>query len=87
LVSDAPFFDDMVVKGHRPSLALVVHVDEVFSHCSKAFLRSSIWDPTTWTPDAVPPRPQIAKALERPDDSLQTLQDYYGPSYAEHLYG
>src|SRR6201985_3641997 len=48
LVSDAPFFDEMVVKGHRPALALVVHVDEVFSHCSKAFLRSALWDPSTW---------------------------------------
>ena len=26
LVSDAPFFDRMVVEGHRPVLALVVHV-------------------------------------------------------------
>ena len=43
---------DMVVKGHRPRLALVVHVDEVFSHCSKAFMRSALWDPATWTPDA-----------------------------------
>ena len=45
LVSDAPFFDEMVVKGHRPVLALVVEVDEVFHHCQKAFLRSGLWDP------------------------------------------
>jgi len=86
LVSDAPFFDDMVVKGHRPALALVVHVDEVFSHCSKAFLRSALWDPATWTPDAVPSRAQIARELERPDESLEALEAYYGPSYAERLY-
>jgi uncharacterized protein len=86
LVSDAPFFDEMVVKGHRPQLALVVHVDEVFSHCSKAFMRSALWDPASWTPDAVPSRATIARALERPDDSLETLETYYGPSYAERLY-
>jgi PPOX class probable FMN-dependent enzyme len=86
LVSDAPFFDAMIVKGHRPRLALVVHVEEVFSHCSKAFMRSALWDPSTWEPDALPSRAEIARALERPDEPLAVLEDYYGPSYAERLY-
>ncbi|MCW2761007.1 MAG: pyridoxamine 5-phosphate oxidase family protein, partial [Marmoricola sp.] len=29
LVSDAPFFDQLVVKGHRPLLAMVVDIDEL----------------------------------------------------------
>jgi len=87
LVSEAPFFDELVVKGHRPVLALVVEVEEVFHHCSKAFLRSKLWDPTTWTPEAVAPRPVIARTLERPGESLEELQRYYGPAYAERLYG
>lgn len=86
LVRDAPFFDDMVVKGHRPALALVVEIEEVFHHCAKAFLRSGLWKPETWQPDSVPSRPQIAKLLERPDDSMAELECYYGPRYAEHLY-
>ena len=28
VVRDAPFFDDLVVQGHRPRLALVVEVDD-----------------------------------------------------------
>jgi PPOX class probable FMN-dependent enzyme len=87
LVRDAPFFDDLVVKGHRPLLALVVEVEEVFSHCSKAFLRSQLWDPGTWHPDAVARRPVIARTLERPEASLEELEAYYGPSYAAKLYG
>ncbi|MGW5641471.1 pyridoxamine 5'-phosphate oxidase family protein [Saccharopolyspora sp. NPDC003752] len=86
LVRDAPFFDEMVVKGHRPALALVVEIDEVFHHCSKAFLRSALWKSETWKPDAVASRAQIAKFLERPDDSLAELERYYGPSYANGLY-
>jgi PPOX class probable FMN-dependent enzyme len=86
LVTDAAFFDDMVVKGHRPLLAVVVEVEQVFSHCSKAFLRSQLWDPATWTPDAAPSRPQLAKALERPETPLEELERYYGPSYADGLY-
>jgi PPOX class probable FMN-dependent enzyme len=87
LVSEAPFFDDLVVKGHRPILAVVVDVEEIFSHCSKAFLRSGLWDPATWDPNAkVPRRAVLAQQLERPDLSLAELDEYYGEKYAEGLY-
>jgi uncharacterized protein len=86
LVSDAPWFDDMVVKGHRPVLALVVEIDEVFGHCAKAFMRSQLWHPSTWDPLAVGSRPQIAKALERPEDSIEELERYYGEQYSTGLY-
>lgn len=86
LVRDAPFFDRMVVKGHRPVLAVVVDVEQVFHHCSKAFLRSELWNPATWEPEAVTARPAISKALERPDADLADLERYYGEEYATGLY-
>jgi PPOX class probable FMN-dependent enzyme len=86
IVRDAPFFDAMKVKGHRPQLALLVSVEEVFFHCAKAFLRSELWEPASWRPDAVPPRATIAQSLERPEDSLEELERYYGPDYARGLY-
>lgn len=86
LLDDAPFFDELVVKGHRPRLVMVVEVEEVFFHCSKAFLRSALWVPATWAPDAVASRPRIAQALEQPEASIQELEDYYGPRYADKLY-
>ena len=87
LVSDAPFFDDLVVKGHRPLLALVVEIDEVFHHCAKAFMRSSLWDPETWDPEIrVPRRAVLAHELDRPESTVAELDEYYGPSYAEGLY-
>jgi uncharacterized protein len=87
LVRDAPFFDRMVVKGHRPVLAVVVDIDQVFYHCAKAFLRSTLWKPSTWDPDVVPSRPQIVKNVEAPEVSLEDLERHYGPDYAERLYG
>ncbi|WP_020665083.1 pyridoxamine 5'-phosphate oxidase family protein [Amycolatopsis benzoatilytica] len=87
IVRDAPFFDELIVRGHRPELALVVDIEEVFHHCAKAFLRSKLWDDTTWAPDAVASRARIAKALERPDDELAELERYYGPEYAQRMYG
>ncbi len=86
LVRDAPFFDQMTVQGHRPLLALIVEVEQIFYHCSKAFLRSNLWQPATWDADAVPSRAQIAQRLERPDETLGDLQRYYGPEYATRLY-
>jgi PPOX class probable FMN-dependent enzyme len=87
LVRDAPFFDEMIVNSHRPRLALVVEVEEVFFHCAKAFLRSRLWCPETWPlEDDMPSRAQIAHALERPNEPLESLIEYYGPSYAEGLY-
>ena len=83
---DAPFLDDMVVRGHRPQVALVVEIDEVFHHCAKAFLRSRLWDADSWEPDALPSRARIVKALERQDDDLATLEEHYGPAYARNLY-
>lgn len=86
LVSEAPYFDDMAVKGNRPVLAIEVHIEQIFFHCAKAFLRSSLWDPYTWAPDEVASRVQIAKTLERPEDSIEELTAYYGQSYTEGLY-
>ena len=88
LVSDAPFFDEMVVKGHRPVLAVVVEIDEIFFHCAKAFLRSGLWRPETWDPEArVPRRAVIAKDVEPNDMTLEQLDEYYRPeNYTKRLY-
>jgi len=83
---DGPFFDQMTVKGHRPVIAVVVAIEQVFYHCSKAFLRSQLWEPPTWNPTALPSRAQIAQRLERPDESLAELDAYYGPRYSDGLY-
>ncbi|ADB33329.1 pyridoxamine 5'-phosphate oxidase-related FMN- binding protein [Kribbella flavida DSM 17836] len=86
IVREAPFFDDMVVKGNRPQLALLVEIEEIFHHCSKAFLRSKLWKAETWQPDAVPSRAKIAKTLDRPNDDLAELEEYYGPKYETGIY-
>lgn len=85
LVSDAPFFDDLIVKGHRPILALVVDVEEVFHHCAKAFLRSQLWEPDAWI-DPLPSRAEIAHELDARDQSIEQLTAYYGEQYSTKLY-
>jgi len=86
LLRDAPFFDDMVVKATRPVLALLVEVEQVFFHCPKAFMRSNLWQPETWDPESLPSRARLVQAVERPADSIEELERYYGPEYAKTLY-
>ncbi len=76
ILADADYFDAMAVKGRRPLLALEVAIEEVFFHCSKAFLRSDTWKPETWNPTALPSVAQLAKAL-RYDWSEAQLEERY----------
>jgi len=79
LLADAPFFDDMIVKGHRPSLALLVGIEQIFFHCQKSFMRARLWEPESWAPDALPPHVQIVKSVTPCEETLEELERYYGP--------
>jgi uncharacterized protein len=57
IVREAPFFDRLTVQGSRPALALVVHVEELFVHCAKAFRRAGLWEPERWGEGAVDEEP------------------------------
>jgi PPOX class probable FMN-dependent enzyme len=87
LVRDAPFFDDLAVRGSRPVLALLVEIDQVFSHCPKAFMRSELWQPRTWQPDALPTTAALCKAVQDTEETLEDLETYYAPeNYSAKLY-
>ncbi|NUP49626.1 MAG: pyridoxamine 5'-phosphate oxidase family protein [Catenulispora sp.] len=86
LVRDAPYFDDMIVKGHRPILAIEVDIEQIFFHCAKSAMRSKLWKPETWKPEELPPHAVIVKSVQQTRESLEELMEYYGASYEEQLY-
>jgi PPOX class probable FMN-dependent enzyme len=86
LLRDAPFFDEMIIKGHRPRLVILVEIESIFFHCSKAFLRSQLWVPESWHPDSLPPRSTIAHSMERSDQTLEEVEAHYGATYGKGLY-
>ena len=87
LLREAPFFDEMTVRGRRPVLALLVEIDQIFFHCPKSFMRSQLWQPQTWRPDALPSPAALVKAVQETPETLEELEDYYAPAnYAERLY-
>jgi PPOX class probable FMN-dependent enzyme len=45
ITRDPDLLATMTVNDRRPTVAIVVAVDEVFMHCAKAFRRSQLWDP------------------------------------------
>jgi uncharacterized protein len=87
LVREAPFFDEMIVKGHRPHLALVVEIEQIFFHCAKAFMRSELWKPGSWNPTVLPSHAKLVKEVQAVEESLEQLEAYYGEAYAKKLYG
>jgi uncharacterized protein len=89
LVREAPFFDDLEVNGHRPTLALLVEVEEVYFHCPKASMRSALWRPETWPdPASLPSTACLAKDVVDGPESLEELERYYSPEqYERRLYG
>jgi hypothetical protein len=83
IVTEGSLLDEMVVRSHRPDLALVVRVEEAFFHCAKAFARSQAWKPETWNPTAVRPYPEIAQGLWRRGESLESIQARNTPEAIE----
>ena len=52
ITPDPALLGELATKGDPPQLALVVEADEVYMHCAKAFIRSELWDPSTWLPES-----------------------------------
>ena len=49
LTKDPAVCERLTARGAPAMLAIRVHVHECFYHCAKAFIRSQLWKPETWT--------------------------------------
>jgi hypothetical protein len=45
IVDDAELLADSTVEGKVPKLGVVVEIEEAFTQCSKALVRSDLWNP------------------------------------------
>lgn len=48
LTTDDDVLDRFVDEVRRPTLAIVIEIHSVFTHCAKAFRRGGVWQPDTW---------------------------------------
>jgi predicted pyridoxine 5'-phosphate oxidase superfamily flavin-nucleotide-binding protein len=50
-------------------LCILVHVEEVYLHCARSFLRSKLWDPAHYMPrEQMPSLARMVTEQTRPND-------------------
>lgn len=55
LTDDPELLAASAVEGKTPKLGILVDIEHAYTQCSKAFLRSQLWDPTRFVDRAVLP--------------------------------
>ena len=81
ITRDEEFLSGMALRGRTPPMGVVVEIDEVYGHCSRALLRAQLFSPDSWSdPDSVPTLRAIfceQKELPAPDESAGKRQEEY----------
>jgi PPOX class probable FMN-dependent enzyme len=57
IVTDPELLESCAVEGKVPKLALRIEIEQAYTHCSKAFLRSNLWDADRFVDRADLPSP------------------------------
>lgn len=57
LTTDETLLAPCAVEGKVPSLGILIDIEQAYTHCSKAFLRSSCWDPALFLAREALPSP------------------------------
>jgi PPOX class probable FMN-dependent enzyme len=82
LVTDEDLLAPCAVEGKVPSLGLRIEVDEVFTHCSKAFLRARLWEPETFVDRSeLPSSGEVHRSLD-PDFDAERYDAERAERYA-----
>ena len=69
IVTDPELLEECAVEGKVPKLGLRIEIQEAFTHCSKAFLRSQLWDPERYVDrDELPSPGELLKSVGSPVD-------------------
>jgi uncharacterized protein len=65
ITSDPALLAPCAVEGKLPLLGILVDIDEAYTQCSKALLRSHLWDPQRFIdPTTMPTGGQIHRAIQ-----------------------
>jgi uncharacterized protein len=88
LTRDPDLSEVCAVEGRAPWFVVDVEVRQVFSHCSKAFLRSGLWSPDTWPDPAsvTSPSRTIAGRATEEDRPEQDVRREVDDAYRSELY-
>ncbi|QDQ96229.1 MSMEG_1061 family FMN-dependent PPOX-type flavoprotein [Tomitella fengzijianii] len=86
LTTDPELCTGLALAGRPAQLAMIVRIDEVYTHCARAMLRGKVWQPDTWVDHGEVPalREMIHEQLgiAVPDDAPPARAE----EYRDHLY-
>lgn len=65
LTTDATLLAPCTVEGKLPKLGILVDIHEAYTQCSKAFIRSNLWDPQGFVdPASMPTGGEVLRAIQ-----------------------
>lgn len=65
ITTDAGLLAPSALEGKTPRLGVLVDIDEAYTQCSKAFLRSHLWDPRRFIdPASMPTGGQVHRSMQ-----------------------
>jgi PPOX class probable FMN-dependent enzyme len=83
LTTDAALLAPCVVEGKVPRLGILVDIESAYTQCSKAFLRSHLWEPSRFVDRAeLPTNGEIHKALQGDDFDAAKYDEERAARYA-----
>jgi PPOX class probable FMN-dependent enzyme len=86
ITRDETLLAEMGVGGRTPKLGIGLEVEEAFIHCAKAFIRSNLWDPESWS-DELPSASAILRDhIDMPEVTVDQVAARLEEGYAKTLY-
>jgi PPOX class probable FMN-dependent enzyme len=89
IVEDPELLAESAVDGKVPAIGIVVAIEEAYTQCPKAFIRSDLWNPAKHTDrDELPTSGEILRSLNDPEFDAELYDRERGERYArgEGLY-
>jgi PPOX class probable FMN-dependent enzyme len=84
LTTDAALLEPCSVEGKRPKLGILIDIEAAFTHCSKAFIRSALWNPETFIArDALPSPGSLMRAVQGESFDADTYDTERAARYAK----
>ncbi len=83
VTTDAALLASCSVEGKPPRLGILVDIESAYTHCPKAFLRSNLWDPTTFIdPGSLPTSGEILREIQGDDFDAEDYDRKRAERYA-----
>ena len=82
IVTDPELLELCAVEGKAPKLAMRIEIEQAYTHCSKAFLRSNMWDPERFVDRSELPSPGELLRSVNPEVEPETYDAERDERYA-----